>query len=331
MSTDPAKAQKRLADLATMRSLIDSKDFAMERELMATKWFEYRFMSPLAATELFAAKYTEGLQRYVRANFDIELAKRVRGIPAGLPSKREKWFTQLWHARQRADSLGVPYELLIDFGFHFASRRKRRWTPLPHQLFSSKANSEAWHGLFPSFVEDHLPIYLARLDDPRYRSEHDRGLSPQQQFREFMRNELKANTRPWANVIATMWFEKRYLPLEDCLALIPDDSRREVLERLSIECSDAFREPAPNVELVDEDFDVGCFGVSEALDMDADDCRTCPLKARCSETAGVVAATVTTRTGSATPIRDAERARIRKNVANYRARKDEKQVAFLPA
>ena len=331
MSTDPAKAKKRLADLAIMRTLIHSKDFAVERELMATKWFEYRFMSPLAATELFAAKYTEGLQSYVRANFDVELSAKVRGVPAGLPSKRERWFTQVWRARQRADTMCVPYELVIEFGFHFASRRKRKWTPLPHQLFASEANSEAWHGLFPSFVEDQMPIYLARLDDPRYRSEHDHGLSPQLQFREFMRDELKASTRSWPNVIAAMWFERRYLSLEDCLNVVPIDSRREVREGLRLECLDGFREPAPQVELADEDFDLGCFGVSEAIDMTNDDCGVCPLKERCVETAEAVAETVTTRTGSATPIRDGDRERIRKNTANCRARKAAKLDAPVPA
>lgn len=331
MSADPAKAEKRRADLAIMRTLIDSKNFAVERELMATKWFEYRFMSPLAATELFAAKYVEGLRRYVRANIDLELATKVRGIPAGLPSERKPWFTQLWHARQRADSMCVPYELVIEFGFHFVSRRKRKWTPLPHQLFASDANSEAWLPMFESYVEEHLPLYLTRLDDPRYRLEHDRGLPPQLQFRKIMREELKLDTQSWVNQIATLWFEKRYLSLEDCLATLPADSQKAVQDGLRCECAGGLREPAPHVELNDEDFDLGCFGVSEALDMDANDCRTCPLKARCSETAGIVAATVTNRTGSATPIRDAERERIRKNVANYRARKDEKLVAFLPA
>lgn len=330
MSSDPAKAKKRREDLAIMRTLIHSNDFAVERELVATKWFEYRFMSPLAATELFAAKYVEGVRRYVRAEVDVELATKVRGIPAGLPSKRERWFTQLWHARQRADSLCVPYELVIDFGFYFASRRKRKWTPLPHQLFVSDANSEAWLPMFESYVEEHLPLYLARLDDPRYRLEHDLGLLPQLQFRDFMRDELKASTRSWPNVIAAMWFERRYLSLEDCLAVVPTDSRREVLEGLRIECSDELREPASHIELTDEDFDLGCFGVREAIDIDTDVCRECPLKVRCARTANVVAETATKRTGSATPVRDADRERIRRNVANCRARKAAKLAVSLP-
>lgn len=327
MSSDPAKAQKRLADLAIMRTLIHSNDFSVERELMTTKWFEYRFLPPLDATQLFATKYVEGLRRYVRANFDVELSEKVRGIPAGLPPKREPWFTQLWRARQRADSMCVPYDLVIDFGFHFASRRKRNWSPLPHQLFASGANGEAWHGLFPSFVKDHMPIYLARLDDDRYRSEHDRGLSPQVQFRDFMRNQLKANTGSWTRMIATIWFENRYLPLEDCFALVPIDSRKSVREGLRSECSDALREPAPHVELADEDLDLSCFGVREAINLDAGACRECSLKSRCAETAETVAGILTKRTGSATPVRDADRKRNRTNVASCRARKAAKLAA----
>lgn len=327
MSTDPAKANKRLADLAIMRTLIHSKDFAIERDLMTTKWFEYRFMSPLEATEVFRAKYVEGLQRHVRANVDLELATKVRGVRSGLPTKRERWFSQLWHARQRADSMCVPYELVIAFGFDFSTRRKRHWNPLPHQLFASEANGDAWRPMFESYVEDHLPLCMARLDDPRYHLEHDRGLLPQRQLRDIMREELRSGTSSWVRQVATIWYERRNLSLQDCLDVIPADSRKDVRAGLRVECEDELRQPSPSVELVEEDFELGCFGVREAIDINCGVCSECPLKAKCEEAAKAVAETMMKRTGSTTPVRDAERERIRRNVANHRARKAEKGVA----
>ncbi|PZN94997.1 MAG: hypothetical protein DCF30_19555 [Hyphomicrobiales bacterium] len=184
------KMHARIDDLVALRRLLPSNDFGCESALMTTKWFGYRFMSPVEAMNEFVRIYNVRLHRFLRFNADIEIAERVQGVRPGIPSKRSSVFTQLWRARQRADTLAVPYDILFDFGFEFASRRKRRWTPLPHQVFATETNHEVWCDKFVEFAEAHLDLYVRRLELPHYRMEHFRGLPAQEQFREVMNSEL---------------------------------------------------------------------------------------------------------------------------------------------
>jgi hypothetical protein len=324
MSANPIKAQRRIDELVTMRTLLHPKDLAIESELMMTKWFEYRFLSPLAATQLFAIKYRECLRRHVRKNLDVDLSTRVSGVSEKLPVERAGWFTQLWHARQRADRLMVPYDVLLEFAFDFAFARKRKWVPLPNQLFSTETNGEAWHGKFPDFIEDYLPLYISALALPQYRLEHDRQLPAQRDFRAFMLDEFKGSTKSYFDRIGKLVHAERYLAQDDCLALLPTDDHPEILDRVRSEDAAGRWEHPPRLELDDEDFFLSCFGVRESLNVEADPCRRCPLLRQCSATADCVDATTTLKSGSTSPVAEKDKERNRRNVANSRARKASK-------
>lgn len=144
MSLYNLSERDRLVDnVGTIRTIMPDV-LARERELANSKWFAYRFMSPLAATKLFADLYRKGVKAYVRKHRDIEEAEKANGIANNIFSQASGSLTQLWQARQKTDELGLPYDLLIDFGFHFASRRRWRHTPRPIQLL--EARTPRWPG-----------------------------------------------------------------------------------------------------------------------------------------------------------------------------------------
>jgi hypothetical protein len=156
MSMPNPKLMKRLADLLRMRNILHPKDLIIEGELASTRWFAYSFMSPVEATEEFRRVYTAALQSYVRANIDLELSKKVTGVRPGTPDRRTRPYTQLWRARQKADRLGVPYEVLVNFGFDFAQRRTRKASPLPHQLFATDKSEKAWWSMFQVELDEKI-------------------------------------------------------------------------------------------------------------------------------------------------------------------------------
>ena len=149
----PTEVQ-RFSDAIKTMQLIKQNDLFPEQELSFTKWFGYRFMSPLAATRHFARVYKEKLKLYVRRYQDVETAEHVRGLAPDIFFKPSGDLTQLWKARQRADRLGLPYELLIEFGFEFASRRTWRHAPRPIQLFGSDKSKIAWLTELEKFLEN---------------------------------------------------------------------------------------------------------------------------------------------------------------------------------
>jgi hypothetical protein len=290
MSTNPAKAQTRLDDLITMRKLIRPELLAKESELLPTKWPDYRFMSPLEATQHFARLYQDGLRQYVRANVDLELSETVKGVRNELPSGPQGWFTQLWQARQRADELFVPYETMVEFAFNFVSRRQRKWVPLPLQLHASPANEEAWWPMFLEFVEDRLPLHLRHVGEiAQYRMEHDRMLPAQLQFRDFMVSELSFSTKSWGDLVGEASIVKRHLPRQECLDAVPAHIRQEVCEEVDRGSADQRWDSAPYEQPDEEDFYMSCFGVQESIGHRSGPCRLCPMREACAKFSDKVA------------------------------------------
>jgi hypothetical protein len=93
-----------------------------ELKLYTTKWFDYRFLTPTKATELFRIEYSKayklGWSQY-QDRTEAELKSGLFEIPKFLKpsdkdtSKLKREYTSIWRARQSADLLGVPYDFLI--------------------------------------------------------------------------------------------------------------------------------------------------------------------------------------------------------------------------
>jgi hypothetical protein len=310
--TEPYK--KRLADLVRSRTIIHPKHLARESELMMTKWFDYRFMSPFEATMHFETIYRKELYGYVRLNGDIDRAQEIGNAPIRIPTERSGTFTQLWNARQLADELFVPYEISIGFGFHFAQRRTRRMGPRPIQLFANEKTHEAWWPMFMEYVEERLPIAMRRVGDMlQYRTENDRGLPAQHHFREVVAANLAQSSRVWRDTIADV-MEKRHLSLEQSLDAAPAHLRDELLKDSETLTLDG----PPVVPAQSEDMLMSCFGIRESTDMGLGPCRSCPLHDSCVAFAGTVNAQTEKSTGFASPVYEADKARNRKNTANSR-------------
>lgn len=321
MSTSRPKLMKRLADLVCMRRILHPNDLGVEGELASTRWFAYSFMSPVEATEEFRRVYTAALQRYVRANIDMELSERVSGVRPGTPAHRSQQYTQLWRARQKADRLGMPYELLIDFGFDFAQRRTRKASPLPHQIFATDKSDQAWSSMFQVELDEKIYHAMRRLEVPQFRLEHDRGLPIQRRLRDQTKSDLAVSLRDRVDTVGWIAITNRYLSLDECLSVYSEEHADRVRERLTGAVEDGLILKEPKVDLEDDDFMVGCFGVSEAIDAPGSSCGSCPLRDRCLKQAAAAERVVTKLTGHISPVEEADRQRNRKKVAAHRARK----------
>lgn len=322
MPMDKNKLNKRLEDIVRMRTILHPKDWKDESQLMMQRWFDYRFMSPLEATMLFGQHYIAGLRRHVSRHIDADLAGTVSGTKSGVPVTREAWFTALWRARARTDAIFVPYDLLIDFSFDFSSRRKRYWSMLPNQLHASKKNEEAWWAVFNERVEDLLPPRMSRVADmPHYRIENDLDLPPQRHFRSLMLSEMRHEHRMLADQIADRVFVKRHLTLDQAFSLAPVNADRAEIERRALTVSeDRAWEAQPVVRLDQADLLPSCFAIAETIDATRAPCDTCPLATSC-RAAAAEAIDITVRTaGSASPVLEADRKRIRTNVENFRSK-----------
>lgn len=323
-------------DTIEMSRLIMPAVIERERELAHSKWFPYRFISPLRATKHFADLYREGYRAYVRKNVDVELGERVKGLSLQIFNQPSGDLTQLWQARQRADDLGVPYELLISFGFHFASRRRWKNPPRPLQLFGTKKSGVAWPAEFEKYRDEHLPLALDRMSGPaQYRTENYRGLADQDEFRDRLRGRLRESVKPWSSTIGQQCVEQRHLPLSSVLELVPEHLHNSVAERVRDDLQSGALDPVERECLPDTAFVPGCYGTHSPESSSMAMCRSCPFAAQCAELTVSARDQVAAGYGSTSPVKagqdDRRKAGQRRRTKRCRDKKKALAAAFAVA
>lgn len=325
MSYYDTTAAPRLAQNIRAMSTIMPDVLSRERDLAGTKWFAYRFMSPYAATQLFADLYRRGVKAYVRANWDREKAEKANGIADNVFAKASGSLTQLWQARQRADELCLPYEMIIDFGFQFASRRRWGRTPKPIQLFGSKNSDVAWPLELAKYYKDHLSMALHNMPLlPQYQVENYRRLPAQDAFREAVVEDLGEGSN-WSTKIGNACIRTRHLPLRRALRLAPAGEWRAILSALRHEMKIGFLVPSAAEHVSGIAFAPACIGLVTAKDEACDDCRACSFNVVCAS----LADEAVSRLGSASPLAEARRAITRKSGSERQKRFRDRRKAML--
>lgn len=319
---------ERLMDSTKACKLIMPDVLEKEREVARHKFYEYQFMSPLAATQHFAELYSQKAKAFARMHQDTETAEKVRGMGRNLFSKPSASLTEFWNTRLKADQMGVPYGLIIEFGFHFAGRRKWRAAPRPGQLFGSKNSGEIWLEMFKSYADEHFTLFTRELGDlPQYRSENYRGLQSQDDFREFIREAIARPGQQWDRKIIQNCIERRYLPLSETLYMVPKDLRKTTIESLRSSIRRAEPTPAPIEKLPSISLVPSCCGIPSALDHTTPECSICPFAELCTSMCETVGERMVKRYGSLSPLKDSRDEKRkegqRRRTARHRAKQAE--------
>ncbi len=314
-----------LDDTLEAMRLVMPDVLARERVIANKKWFEYRFMTPIAASRHFASLYSQGFKAYVRFNGDCDEAEVRQGLGTRLFLKPSASLTELWHARQRADELGLPYELLIEFGFKFACEGGWKNPPRPMQLFGSTGSGIAWPLEFEKFLNERLPLLVDQFTGlPQYRIENYRGLPVQDEFRAYLANRIIESTKPWARRMVGPCLQKRHLPLLSAIKLAPKDQRRRIVSDLRAELEHGLVAATSSERLPKIACTPSCLGVA-GPDPSASTCSSCPFAVECLHMSTMASKEMITRYGSVSSLKDARdekrKAGQRRRTAKCRAKK----------
>lgn len=259
------------AALSVMAAGLVSPDIlAAERELYSKKWFEYSFMSPYEATDLFAKAYKEASLELSRQHDLAVSYSYERPLPARWWSDRRE-ATNLWKARQQTDYLGLPYRFAISNVMEFRMNASWRHLPRPNQLYGGKFRSE-----LIEYLKDEWEGWKSKwwiYDDPKFRNENFRGLPPQIEYRRNLLSLLNESRYPPS--IARSYFVDRLLPEDMIRAAFGD----EVVEKGRNDCM--HEDPVPEVLLEWKAFQPACFMVPHAFDEAAPECSACPFRKPC--------------------------------------------------
>lgn len=213
---------------------INKKFQAFDLELYKSKWFDYRFMTPLQATRAYIDQWGAIYRRIYAREFDRQTAEYIKPLDWDHIRRRltqgdkktsaHLAFTGCWRGRQIADALGMPYEIYIDLALTYRMRRwKQRHMPQPHHLyheFDVEKVQNRWIELQSS------SLYLA--EHPAYMVQNYQGVESQNDYHEWLFAQAGKRSNP-PELIARFIDEDR-LPLDKVRARF-DDDQFELVER----------------------------------------------------------------------------------------------------
>lgn len=160
---------------------------SMEPELMKLKWFDYRFMTPLRATCLFACVYNRSYGEFIAKTRDIDESKYWRGVDIN------QHLISFWRGRQAADTIGCRYDYYVRSAFERVLDHGWRYLPQPNQLYSEQLVLEVgdkWSELKKNVLQ------LANGDI--YRAENYVGLPEQRAYHDYLIEQVRQRALPCA-------------------------------------------------------------------------------------------------------------------------------------
>ena len=303
--------KSRAADMLRVAPNMRPKDWRVERDLSMTKWFDYRFLTPLEATMQFVEDYRFVFRAKWKSNFDAATADLKRGTAKkGLFADRRE-FSTFWNARVCADSMGVRYPFFINTTMEVALRRgKWKRLPRPGQLWNKAdclaAVAVRW--------EEELAGRQAVSALAHYRPENFLGLPHQLDHRQHVLQVAKKRSN-FRGALGS------YIDIDRLVSVAQAEAaygaRVVAMAREAVSSSVA---PAPQEMLPLDRLLPSCFGLPVAVDRTLPPCAACPLVERCATASGI-AQTASAKCYGDDPVAAHERTLSRDRSRRYRERR----------
>lgn len=306
----PLNLKRRAAEMLRAATNIRPEDWRVERDLSMTKWFDYRFLTPLEATLQFVEDYQFVYRNMWKSNFDAATADLKRGTAGkGLFADRRE-FSTFWNARVCADTQGVRYPFFINTTMEVALRRgKWKRLPRPGQLWN-KADCLA---AVEAKWEEELAGRQAVSALAHYRPENFLGLPHQLDHQQHALRVAKKRS----NFLGALG---NYIDIDRIVSAAQAEAAYDTpVMTMAREAVSSSAAPAPQDVLPLDQLLPSCFGLPVAVDRALPLCAACPLIDRCAMASGVAQAASAKRNG-ADPVADHKRALSRERSRRYRER-----------
>jgi hypothetical protein len=261
----------QLRDSYISTETIDHSDLAFERILHHSKWFDYRFMSPRAATLEFKAIYEDIFETNSVRICSPPEAARAKGVSSGAYEATTEW-PAFWRARQRADLLSLPYKVYLIAAFNYLLDHGSKRMSYINQLYDERyrtyllvAASHHWR--------DFRTSRLVFSPLAQYREEHFANLPAQIVHRRWVADELKTKSK---RELGNACFLERILPVDEAISAFGSDyveaARAEVKGEPSVPV-----EPLPDGALMRS-----CQALAAAYEPGSIECGSCEAYRACS-------------------------------------------------
>jgi hypothetical protein len=295
---------------------ISKEDGVFERGLMETKWFDYRFMSPLTATNEFVRNYVAAYRRKWGKSFSTEEASHKLAIRGGYWRSSQTEFISFWRARQFADELGVPYDQFCDHALEVLLRKGYTRPARPNQLYAEKnkwAIAEQVMAAWQEYCSD-VDFMTSKL--PQYHLENFRGQPAQHAHQDWVVEQIRRRDMR-VGAIVKACLEDNVLPASR--ARFEFGPTR--FERAREEAANMAQPGSLGRAVDDHELRPSCFGVLHAYDGAAPACEACLFSRHCKSMTDTLSRHIVSRFGGDDPVLARKQSMTRKRVNLHRARK----------
>jgi hypothetical protein len=288
---------------------------AHERNLDQTKWFDYRFLTPMEATEAFAIAYQQAFEYRYGQNIDTEESKGKTGTRSNDWKSNSREFNSFWSARQYADELGLPYGFFVEHAMKHLLRSGWQHIPRPNQLYGDKVRDAVVKEVLDRWAEWTTARFIFS-ELPQYLVENFNGSPAQIAHREWVVAQIGSRNARLSNAC----FINRVLPIDQAISKFGSDKVEDA--RLEAE---GWSKKESIVVGPDQTLP-SCHGVLHSHDLSAVQCGRCAAQGSCASLTSRVRDFVIARTNSDDPIAD-----TRRRLQRERTSKCRKKAALVAA
>jgi hypothetical protein len=151
----------------------------LETALFRKKWFDYRYLHPVAATYLYAHHYQVVYRQAFKRHISRDISEHIKVLKdEDLFNCPQRFVADMWRGRQIADAFGAPYNFVIEAGIRHTLRFwKQKYLPRPGQIFSDwvcdliAAEWDEWKRVrapHADHFEYRLPHYVGTRDQDEH-------------------------------------------------------------------------------------------------------------------------------------------------------------------
>ncbi len=315
--TSDASTIQRIKDNFRTATRLSRTQVAIEAELNTTKWFDYRFLTPMQATELFSKSYAEKYRLKFGRNVDSSQASKTSGTRSHRWDSSSRELSSFWVARQFADSMGIPYDYFIEPAMQALMDIGYKRIPRPNQLYAAKTRRLICTKAHEHWTEWTETARLMWSELPQYHIDVFRGLPAQIAHQDWIVKQLKArHARP--EHIGEMCFVNAVL----CPDRAEEEFGSEKLERARMHVVDyRTAEMRAKIDVPDTDYKPGCYGVAGAMDPNAETCGACKELNACGKFASNLSRMVIQKCGTSDPVDDRRRRQQRDRTRRFREKR----------
>lgn len=192
-----------------------------ESKLYTRKWFDYRDLLPIQATQEFADCYVRVYKDYYAKTRDLGMSDSVQHALDTNNVRHSQSLNVLTKARQCADIIGCKYDFYLRFAFERFLHRAWRYLPRPNQLYSEELVLDA---------RDHWSLTkktsLQLAEKERFLVVNYTGHPDQDAYHAYLIEQVRSREHPEMS-LGRVLFREKQLPVD----IAESNFGRDVIER----------------------------------------------------------------------------------------------------